>query len=308
MSEAEPFNDPRVVAVELFTSFALKRLDAAGSLMRGIVAVATDTAPDGRDAHASELERLTKMAHRVDSPDLYDRLRALNFPRQRWDPSNVDDGVLIEWQLLAMLDLFTTSVCRWGEYLFPNPYEAALSGSEVVLMRWEEALSGGVGIGRWRRRLPFDDPRNVPTVHPADAAKLMMEENRELLTFNVNGLVRAVGSMKETVIECVAALPTSRRRPRPENPAPIHSDDFTHVNWFGTEYRFAFGHQANVVRLLWEEWAKGRLGLSQQTIAKAIESGNDHYKIQHTFRGHPALGSMIMRVGKGIYALVEPQD
>ena len=86
-----------------------------------------------------------------------------------------------------------------------------------------------------------------------------------------------------------------------------HSGDFTSVIWYGKKYSFT-KTQAECIKYLWEEWEKGGLSLSEKTIGELIDSASDNYRLMHTFnRGkHPAWGSMITSVGKGIFALRKP--
>jgi len=94
-----------------------------------------------------------------------------------------------------------------------------------------------------------------------------------------------------------------------------HSPDFTSVMWFGTSYRFTKGHQAQVIKLLWEEWERGRHSLSQEYIGEQIGGKLDNFEIRWVFRKrvkgkykhHPAWNKMIKQVTKGSYALVEPE-
>lgn len=95
---------------------------------------------------------------------------------------------------------------------------------------------------------------------------------------------------------------------------PSHSLDFTSVSWFGTAYTFNKGQQSQAVRMLWEAWERGHT-LAQATIAEAVESNDDHFQLSKVFRTakpgggyqpHPAWGTMIQSVGKGIFGLVPP--
>jgi hypothetical protein len=85
-----------------------------------------------------------------------------------------------------------------------------------------------------------------------------------------------------------------------------HSADFTFVNWFGTEYRFALGVQSRAVKALWEEWERSGLGLHQETIRDALDPERDNFRMDKTFRKHPAMGTMIRSAGDGTYRLVNP--
>lgn len=95
-----------------------------------------------------------------------------------------------------------------------------------------------------------------------------------------------------------------------------HSKDFTSVIWFGTKYGFN-KTQAKCIEILWKEWEKGKLSLSEKTIGEGIGSSDENYKLRNTFRTkkrnktggyitHPAWGTMIVPAdtGKGIFKLL----
>lgn len=101
-----------------------------------------------------------------------------------------------------------------------------------------------------------------------------------------------------------------KKRPRWRGEPAKHSADFTSVNWFGTRYEFN-KTQAECIKLLWPEWEKGGLGLSERTIGEGIRSSSDRYRLVHTFRAkdgslHPAWGTMIESSAKGIFRLSAP--
>lgn len=85
-----------------------------------------------------------------------------------------------------------------------------------------------------------------------------------------------------------------------------HSEDFTSVNWYGTSYTFSKGNQAESVRVLWDAWEAGGHSLSQETIKEKIKSSAERFELRKTFLRHPAWGTMIMDVGKGMYRLAPP--
>jgi hypothetical protein len=97
---------------------------------------------------------------------------------------------------------------------------------------------------------------------------------------------------------------------------PTHSDDFTSVNWFGAEYEFAKGLQAESVKALWEAWEAGTPNLSQETIGDKAGSSNVRFRLEHVFKPtkkkkgkrepHHAWGTMIKSTGKGVFALSPP--
>lgn len=85
-----------------------------------------------------------------------------------------------------------------------------------------------------------------------------------------------------------------------------HSEDFRTAVWYGESFRFS-GRQAKAIEALWAEWAKGDLGLSQQTIAFIIDSASDRFQLRDIFRRHRAWGRMIHPAGgKGIFRLGPP--
>jgi len=87
-----------------------------------------------------------------------------------------------------------------------------------------------------------------------------------------------------------------------------HAADFTSVNWYGTEYTFALGVQSSAVKALWEEWEKSGLGLHQDTIRNSIDAERDKFRMDTTFRNHPAFGTMIQPGGDGRYKLACPDE
>jgi hypothetical protein len=112
--------------------------------------------------------------------------------------------------------------------------------------------------------------------------------------------------LKSDIAFEAARLARSRPQVLTETPKAVHNADFTMVNWFGTEYHFATGVQAGAVRALWTEWEGSGLGLHQETIRQAIDEERDHFRMDHVFRNHPALGTMIQRAGDGRYKLAPP--
>lgn len=128
--------------------------------------------------------------------------------------------------------------------------------------------------------------------------------------------------LSERLVElCKAAwvVVQSERSPDPTvalaSADPSHSADFTSVNWFGEKYTFAKGNQANTVKLLWHEWESGRGCLGQEAIGKKVGFEGLGFRLSHVFRTrtaqnklmpHPAWGTMIVPMGKGVYGLCAP--
>jgi len=86
----------------------------------------------------------------------------------------------------------------------------------------------------------------------------------------------------------------------------VHSADFTMVKWFGEVYTFSLGVQSSAVKALWEEWEKNGLGLHQETIGNSVDAEQENFRMDTTFRKHPAWGTMIHSCGGGIYKLDRP--
>jgi hypothetical protein len=86
----------------------------------------------------------------------------------------------------------------------------------------------------------------------------------------------------------------------------VHNPDFTMVSWFGTTYTFARGLQADVVRVLWDEWGRTGLGLHQETIHERVDENRESFKMTNIFRNHYAFGKMIQKLGDGLYSLCPP--
>lgn len=97
----------------------------------------------------------------------------------------------------------------------------------------------------------------------------------------------------------------------PDLQACIPSDDFASVIWFGTEYQFTAPRQRQVIGYLWEQWKKNP-ALSTHLLRIAEGAGltdeqANRFKMQHVFRGHPAMGTMIVPTGGGRYRLSDPR-
>lgn len=91
-----------------------------------------------------------------------------------------------------------------------------------------------------------------------------------------------------------------------------HSEDFTTVRWYGTQYTFRPGQQTRIVELLWKEWERKTRGLSRAKLAELLESNAQDFRVSHVFidkrsrKKHPAWNTLIREVESGIYALVKP--
>ena len=86
-----------------------------------------------------------------------------------------------------------------------------------------------------------------------------------------------------------------------------HSDDFTSCIWFGARYEFT-RLQAACVKALWEARERGHGTLNQETIQKKSGSSAAYFRLDKTFRDHPAFGVMIQKASKGIYKLAPPTE
>jgi hypothetical protein len=99
-----------------------------------------------------------------------------------------------------------------------------------------------------------------------------------------------------------APPPTPGPSPAPTG-FPRHCKDFRFVHWFGTDYTFT-PTQAAVVRQLWEAWEDGTPGLGQETLLEGAGSTGD--RLRDVFRGSPAWGTLVVPLGKGLFALAPP--
>jgi hypothetical protein len=93
--------------------------------------------------------------------------------------------------------------------------------------------------------------------------------------------------------------------PVPATPTgfPRHSADYRSVHWFGADYTFT-PTQAAVIRQLWEAWEDGTPGLGQETLLEGAGSTGD--RLRDVFRGSPAWGTLVVPLGKGLFALAPP--
>jgi hypothetical protein len=107
-------------------------------------------------------------------------------------------------------------------------------------------------------------------------------------------------------------LPSPAAKPSasvPETDKPVrHSEDFTFLHWYGTDYNFT-KTQAACVKALYEAWENKTPVLTEETILeKAGSCGNrlrDVFKTKD--RMHPAWNTMIVSTGKGRFQLKEPE-
>jgi hypothetical protein len=97
--------------------------------------------------------------------------------------------------------------------------------------------------------------------------------------------------------------PTPGPAPAAPTGFPRHSADFRSVHWFGADYTFT-PTQAAVVRQLWEAWEDGTPGLGQETLLEGAGSTGD--RLRDVFRGSPAWGTLVVPLGKGLFALAPP--
>lgn len=86
-----------------------------------------------------------------------------------------------------------------------------------------------------------------------------------------------------------------------------HGTDFLWLYAQGARYTFTKGQQAQVIRVLFEEWDRGgRIDgspLTEETIGDKVSSISDRFRIQKVFEGHPALNTVLSTCGKGAWAL-----
>lgn len=88
-------------------------------------------------------------------------------------------------------------------------------------------------------------------------------------------------------------------------PTPQHSSNFQSVTWMGTTYTFS-PNQAACVRVLWENWEKGIIEMSQGDILDAAKANPT--RLVDVFRGHNTWRKLILGgknngLKKGFYCL-----
>ena len=161
-------------------------------------------------------------------------------------------------------------------------------------------------------RLASDDIRVYPMERDADGVAgfratvdSYVSTREDWLEEKHGFLLPAIDSLRG-LARPAGAIEMRSMAPGDAKPAARHSADFTYVRWFGVEYTFALGVQADAVRVLWEEWERTGLGLHQQTIRERIDAERDNFQIPKAFRGHPAFGMMIVSGGDGRYRLNPP--
>lgn len=143
----------------------------------------------------------------------------------------------------------------------------------------------------------------LPEVEPAVWKTLRMY-GEKILTHLANDLSDDIHALDGTV----GNNETENHGHKPQAEA-LHSDDFRTVNWYGTEYIFTFT-QAECVRVLWEEWARGTPEVSEVTIQSKM--GRRCGRLRDVFKKsnngtHPAWGTMICRGTKGAFRLKKPE-
>lgn len=81
-----------------------------------------------------------------------------------------------------------------------------------------------------------------------------------------------------------------------------HSADFASVRWDGQTFVFT-PLQAAVVAVLWRAWEAGTPSLRAESIGAKAGSAADRFRLDLLFRRHSALGTLIVRAGKGLWAI-----
>lgn len=86
------------------------------------------------------------------------------------------------------------------------------------------------------------------------------------------------------------------------------SKHFLWLRVLDTWYQFRPGNQARAFQVLWEAFVragyKDGVGVSQEDIGDAIGSVSERFRMDQTFKGHPAFNQVIQRVGKGLFGIV----
>lgn len=117
------------------------------------------------------------------------------------------------------------------------------------------------------------------------------------------GLLALAEELVET-FESPLATEVPSARTRDESSSVQFGEDFTWLLARGQRYDFGKGHKAEIVRHLHAEWVKGGdgCGLKEETLAEKIDAGSS-FAMRKQFRGHPAVGAILSRAGKGVWAL-----
>ncbi|MCC7172161.1 MAG: hypothetical protein IT459_17075 [Planctomycetes bacterium] len=119
-------------------------------------------------------------------------------------------------------------------------------------------------------------------------------------------------SLAEELLAVERVLNSARRAlaaaPPVEGASPIeHAKDFSWLVVRGHRYAFPRPQQVHVMQLLYTEWEKsGRQdgsGLRESTLGKELETAADAFRIVKLFEKHEALGRILRRPAKGVWAL-----
>jgi hypothetical protein len=85
--------------------------------------------------------------------------------------------------------------------------------------------------------------------------------------------------------------------------------DYGAVWWGARMFEFPPGMARRIVGTLLEAWALGRSSVDKSSLADACESQDDRFSPRrHLPRAHPALGTLIVAVGRGSWKIAEPRD
>jgi len=108
--------------------------------------------------------------------------------------------------------------------------------------------------------------------------------------------------------EALTSEPNDRSPFGFQPPDPRHSDDFTYVCWYKTEYEFT-KLQAACVKVLWDAWENKTPVLKEETILdKAGSLGSRLRDVFKEKKGmNAAWGTMIVSSSKGCFRLREPE-
>jgi hypothetical protein len=93
----------------------------------------------------------------------------------------------------------------------------------------------------------------------------------------------------------------------PSDSSITHAKNFTWLKVRGTWYDFHSGNQALAVKALWKAYEEAGFrdgaGVSVADLGLAVDSSSTRFRMDLTFKDHPAMGTVIKRVRKGLYAL-----
>jgi hypothetical protein len=140
----------------------------------------------------------------------------------------------------------------------------------------------------------------------ATAAVATIEQMQKAVTAAIEPVKQGLNKLHAAVATTPASAAQRASESGPEAPCN-HSEDYSSVRWFGATYTFT-KTQARCIQKMWEEYEKGTSGLSEETLGVAAGSSAARFRLREVFRNkksgmHPAWGTMIISLGKGVFGL-----